>query len=106
MADLSSWSSLPSSEPRYETTLERSEPRAIPNVVDRLEEGLKQGAILNKQERGGYQRRSCTSNWRTKRLTLSFSLKVYEPLLVVGLDKFAGLDIRVRVSGGGHTSQI
>jgi small subunit ribosomal protein S16e len=32
--------------------------------------------------------------------------KVYEPLLVVGLDKFANLDIRVRVSGGGHTSQI
>merc|ERR1712054_396040 len=32
--------------------------------------------------------------------------KVYEPLLVVGLDKFANLDIRVRVSGGGQTSQI
>lgn len=32
--------------------------------------------------------------------------KVYEPLLIVGLDKFAGVDIRVRVSGGGHTSQI
>ncbi|VUC34152.1 unnamed protein product [Clonostachys rosea] len=32
--------------------------------------------------------------------------KVYEPLLVVGLDKFANLDIRVRVTGGGHTSQI
>jgi small subunit ribosomal protein S16e len=32
--------------------------------------------------------------------------KVYEPLLVVGLDKFSGIDIRVRVSGGGHTSQI
>ncbi|KMQ81495.1 30s ribosomal protein s9, partial [Lasius niger] len=32
--------------------------------------------------------------------------KVYEPLLVVGLDKFANVDIRVRVSGGGHTSQI
>jgi small subunit ribosomal protein S16e len=24
----------------------------------------------------------------------------------VGLDKFAGVDIRVRVTGGGHTSQI
>lgn len=34
------------------------------------------------------------------------SIQVYEPLLVVGLDKFAGLDIRVRVSGGGHTSQV
>jgi small subunit ribosomal protein S16e len=32
--------------------------------------------------------------------------KVYEPLLVVGLDKFANIDIRVRVTGGGHTSQI
>ncbi|KAJ9161858.1 30S ribosomal protein S9 [Coniochaeta hoffmannii] len=32
--------------------------------------------------------------------------KVYEPLLVVGVDKFAEIDIRVRVSGGGHTSQI
>ncbi|CAL5869627.1 uncharacterized protein PFLUO_LOCUS3857 [Penicillium psychrofluorescens] len=32
--------------------------------------------------------------------------KVYEPLLIVGVDKFAGVDIRVRVSGGGHTSQV
>ncbi|EED20527.1 40S ribosomal protein Rps16, putative [Talaromyces stipitatus ATCC 10500] len=32
--------------------------------------------------------------------------KVYEPLLIVGLDKFAGVDIRVRVTGGGHVSQI
>ncbi|KIV89975.1 40S ribosomal protein S16-B [Exophiala mesophila] len=32
--------------------------------------------------------------------------KVYEPLLVVGLDKFSEIDIRVRVTGGGHTSQI
>ncbi|KIW08229.1 40S ribosomal protein S16 [Verruconis gallopava] len=32
--------------------------------------------------------------------------KVYEPILLVGLDKFAGVDIRVRVSGGGSTSQI
>ncbi|MCJ1281328.1 40S ribosomal protein S16 [Xylographa opegraphella] len=32
--------------------------------------------------------------------------KVYEPLLILGLDKFAAVDIRVRVSGGGHTSQI
>lgn len=33
-------------------------------------------------------------------------LQVYEPLLIVGLDKFANVDIRVRVSGGGQTSQI
>jgi small subunit ribosomal protein S16e len=32
--------------------------------------------------------------------------KIYEPLLIVGLDKFAGVDIRVRVTGGGHTSQV
>ncbi len=32
--------------------------------------------------------------------------QVYEPLLILGLDKFADVDIRVRVSGGGHTSQI
>ncbi|TVY87407.1 40S ribosomal protein S16 [Lachnellula willkommii] len=32
--------------------------------------------------------------------------KVYEPLLVLGLDKFANVDIRVRVTGGGHTSQV
>jgi len=32
--------------------------------------------------------------------------KVYEPLLIVGLDKFSEVDIRVRVRGGGHTSQV
>ncbi|CAG8432878.1 4707_t:CDS:10 [Diversispora eburnea] len=32
--------------------------------------------------------------------------KVYEPILILGQDKFAGVDIRVRVRGGGHTSQI
>lgn len=32
--------------------------------------------------------------------------KVYEPFLVAGLDKFAGVDIRVRVSGGGFVSQV
>ena len=37
---------------------------------------------------------------------LMLLLQVYEPLLVVGLDKFANVDIRVRVTGGGHTSQI
>nr|GAT44140.1 40S ribosomal protein [Mycena chlorophos] len=33
-------------------------------------------------------------------------LKVYEPVLVVGEDEFGGIDIRVRVKGGGHTSQV
>ncbi|CDR45396.1 CYFA0S18e00892g1_1 [Cyberlindnera fabianii] len=32
--------------------------------------------------------------------------KVYEPLVLVGLDKFANVDIRVRVTGGGHVSQV
>jgi small subunit ribosomal protein S16e len=31
---------------------------------------------------------------------------VYEPVLVAGEDQFSILDIRVRVKGGGHTSQI
>mmetsp|Transcript_15705 Transcript_15705/g.16449 ORF Transcript_15705/g.16449 Transcript_15705/m.16449 type:complete len:146 (+) Transcript_15705:44-481(+) len=33
-------------------------------------------------------------------------LKTLEPILVVGSDKFANVDIRVRVRGGGTTSQI
>src|SRR2546423_15675228 len=32
--------------------------------------------------------------------------QVYEPLLIIGLDKFANVDIRVRVTGGGATFQI
>lgn len=32
--------------------------------------------------------------------------KVYEPILVAGEDSFSVLDIRVRVKGGGHTSQV
>ncbi|KAI0932095.1 hypothetical protein AcW1_000687 [Taiwanofungus camphoratus] len=33
-------------------------------------------------------------------------LKVYEPVLVAGEDSFGIMDIRVRVKGGGHTSQV
>ena len=33
-------------------------------------------------------------------------LKVFEPVLIVGQDKFSNLDIRIRVKGGGITSQI
>mmetsp|Transcript_19867 Transcript_19867/g.32970 ORF Transcript_19867/g.32970 Transcript_19867/m.32970 type:complete len:144 (+) Transcript_19867:75-506(+) len=33
-------------------------------------------------------------------------LKVFEPVLIVGQDKFANLDIRIRVKGGGITAQI
>ena len=32
--------------------------------------------------------------------------KVYEPVLLVGNPRFSIVDIRVRVSGGGRTSQI
>mmetsp|Transcript_7912 Transcript_7912/g.18841 ORF Transcript_7912/g.18841 Transcript_7912/m.18841 type:complete len:148 (-) Transcript_7912:73-516(-) len=33
-------------------------------------------------------------------------IKVFEPLLILGAERFAELDIRVRVNGGGRTSQI
>jgi len=33
-------------------------------------------------------------------------MKVYEPILVAGEDAFSPVDIRVRVKGGGHTSQV
>ena len=33
-------------------------------------------------------------------------LKVFEPVLIVGQDKFDNLDIRIRVKGGGITAQI
>ncbi|KAI9216859.1 ribosomal protein S9 [Blastocladiella britannica] len=32
--------------------------------------------------------------------------KIYEPILIVGKERFADVDIRVRVSGGGQVSQI
>lgn len=32
--------------------------------------------------------------------------KVYEPLTLAGLDKFQNIDIRVKVTGGGHVSQV
>lgn len=33
-------------------------------------------------------------------------LKAFEPVLLLGQDKFDGLDIRIRVRGGGLTAQI
>eukprot|EP00929_Paragymnodinium_shiwhaense_P033867 TRINITY_DN1851_c0_g2_i1.p2 TRINITY_DN1851_c0_g2~~TRINITY_DN1851_c0_g2_i1.p2 ORF type:complete len:147 (+),score=41.35 TRINITY_DN1851_c0_g2_i1:108-548(+) len=33
-------------------------------------------------------------------------LKVYEPLLLVGKEKWSKLDIRLRVKGGGYTAQV
>ena len=32
--------------------------------------------------------------------------KVFEPVLLLGRARFAGVDMRVRVKGGGHVSQI
>ena len=32
--------------------------------------------------------------------------KVLEPLMLVGPEKFAKFDIRIRVRGGGHVAQI
>lgn len=32
--------------------------------------------------------------------------KLYEPVLILGLDKYAGVDIRIKVTGGGHVSQV
>lgn len=32
--------------------------------------------------------------------------KLQEPVLLLGREKFAGVNIRVRVSGGGHVAQI
>lgn len=32
--------------------------------------------------------------------------KVYEPILVAGEEAFSAIDIRLRVKGGGHTSQV
>ncbi|KAJ9454431.1 40S ribosomal protein S16 [Diplonema papillatum] len=33
-------------------------------------------------------------------------LKLQEPILLAGASKFRGVDMRIRVRGGGHTSQI
>jgi len=32
--------------------------------------------------------------------------KIFEPVLLVGREKFKNIDIRIRVRGGGHTSQV
>jgi small subunit ribosomal protein S16e len=32
--------------------------------------------------------------------------KIYEPVLILGKERFANVDIRIRVSGGGHVSQV
>merc|ERR1711973_108224 len=32
--------------------------------------------------------------------------KLYEPILLLGKDRFAGVDIRIKVKGGGHVAQV
>jgi len=36
----------------------------------------------------------------------ALQFKLQEPILLLGKERFADLDIRIRVKGGGHTSQI
>merc|ERR1719508_624388 len=36
----------------------------------------------------------------------ALQFKLMEPVLLLGKDRFADVDIRIRVKGGGHTSQI
>lgn len=37
---------------------------------------------------------------------LCFVFQLLEPVLLLGKERFAGVDIRVRVKGGGHVAQI
>merc|ERR1712018_57847 len=32
--------------------------------------------------------------------------KLQEPILILGKDKFSGVDVRIRVKGGGHVAQV
>merc|ERR1712106_921821 len=36
----------------------------------------------------------------------ALQFKLQEPILLLGKDRFVDVDIRIRVKGGGHTSQI
>jgi small subunit ribosomal protein S16e len=36
----------------------------------------------------------------------ALQFKLQEPVLLLGKERFADIDIRIRVKGGGHTSQI
>ena len=53
-----------------------------------------------------YDSKSVPQAHQPSQRSLTKILQVYEPLLTIGLDKFSNVDIRVRVSGGGHTSQV
>ena len=36
----------------------------------------------------------------------TFGLQVFEPVLLLGAARFSNVDIRIRVKGGGFTSQV
>merc|ERR1712235_40188 len=36
----------------------------------------------------------------------ALQFKLMEPVLLLGKDRFAAIDIRIRVKGGGHVSQV
>lgn len=42
----------------------------------------------------------------TNEFSLCFISQLLEPVLLLGKERFAGVDIRVRVKGGGHVAQI
>lgn len=51
-------------------------------------------------------RQYCKQEHTTDSYSALLRYKVYEPILIVGQDKLANLDIRLRVKGGGHVSQM
>lgn len=42
----------------------------------------------------------------TNKFSLCFVSQLLEPVLLLGKERFAAVDIRVRVKGGGHVAQI
>merc|ERR1711936_267503 len=56
------------------------------------------------QKRKGFDQ----GKWPTTRTSRAKALqyKLQEPILLLGKDRFADVDIRIRVKGGGHNSQI
>jgi len=44
--------------------------------------------------------------WSTQMMRPNCMWQIQEPLLLLGKERFAGVDIRVRVKGGGRVSQI
>ncbi|KAL3249299.1 hypothetical protein ABHI18_011678 [Aspergillus niger] len=97
---------------RYRVSKRRTTRRKEILKEDQLREGKSEEDMRNQTERHICIRTQGKGMIRVNGQPLSLvqpeilRFKVYEPLLIVGADKFAGVDIRVRVSGGGHTSQV